>query len=141
MPVRHHVSNLILRGNTYYWRPRLPTGTHGCGNRKHLSLCLRITDHARAKSLAMQLNARLEGIRSRMCEEAWNAEQLEVLFRDEISRATSEIEALSVAGRRVGSASEDQLIADQDVGWAYRLISVFGDRRNLDFVGDCPGLL
>ena len=140
MPVRHHVSNLILRGNTYYWRPRLPTGTHGCGNRKHLSLCLRITDHARAKSLAMQLNARLEGIRSRMCEEAWNAEQLEVLFRDEISRATSEIEALSVAGRRVGSASEDQLIADQDVGWAYRLISVFGDRRNLDFVGDCPGL-
>ena len=88
----------------------------------------------------MQLNARLEGIRSRMREEAWNAEQLEVLFRDEISRAASEIEALSVAGRRVGSASEDQLAADQDVGWAYRLISVFGDRRNLDFVGGCPGL-
>ena len=116
MPVRHHVSNLILRGNTYYWRPRLPIGTHGCGLWKHLSLSLRITDHARAKSLAMQLNARLEGIWSRMREDAWNAEQLDVLFRDEISRAASEIEALSVTGRRVGSASEDQLNADQDQG-------------------------
>lgn len=140
MAVRHHVSNLVQRGNVYYWRPRLPSGTDSCGRRKHLSLSLRITDHARAKSLAMQLNARLEGIRSMVMTEAWNAEQLAILFRDEISRASVELEGFAVAGRRVGSRSEDQLIADRDVGWVYRLIAVFGARRSLDFVGECPGL-
>lgn len=140
MAVRHHVSNLVLRGNVYYWRPRLPAGTDNCGRRKHLSLSLRITDHARAKSLAMQLNARLESIRSMVMTEAWNTEQLAILFRDEISRASAELESFAVAGRRVGSRSEDQLVADEDVGWAYRLISVFGVRRSLDFIDDCPGL-
>jgi hypothetical protein len=140
MAVRHHVSNLVLRGNVYYWRPRLPSGTDRCGRRKHLSLSLRITDHARAKSLAMQLNARLEGMRSMIRTEAWDAEQLATLFRDEISRASVELEGFAVAGRRVGSPSEDQLIADTDVGWAYRLIAVFGARRSLDFAGECPGL-
>jgi integrase len=140
MAVRHHVSNLVLRGNVYYWRPRLPAGTSGSGRRKHLSLSLRITDHARAKSLAMQLNARLEGIRWMIMTEAWDAEQLAILFRDEISRASADLESFAVAGRRVGSPSEDQLIADKDVGWAYRLIAVFGARRSLNFAGDCPGL-
>ena len=141
MPVRHHVSNLAQRGNVYYWRPRMPAGTISCGRKKHLSLSLRITDHARAKSVAMRLNARLEDIRARMMMmEAWSANQLQMLFQDEIARASNELETLAVAGRRVGSSSQDQLVADQDVGWAYRLISVFGARRALEFVGDCPGL-
>ncbi|WP_423776386.1 DUF6538 domain-containing protein [Aurantimonas coralicida] len=140
MAVRHHVSNLVRRGNVYYWRPRLPAGASRSGRGKHLSLSLRITDHAHAKSLAMQLNARLEGIRSMVVTEAWNKEQLAILFREEIEQASRELEGFAVAARRVGSPSEDQLKADEDVGWAYRLFAVFGARRGLEFKGDCPGL-
>ncbi|MCB8839981.1 hypothetical protein LH400_21375 [Aurantimonas sp. VKM B-3413] len=95
----------------------------GSGRKKHLSLSLRITDNARAKWLALQLNARLEGLRSRVMQEAWNLEQFTVIFRDEISRASTELEAFAVAGRCLGSPREDHRVADRDVGWAYRLVS------------------
>ncbi|MBC6718006.1 hypothetical protein H9Q09_17615 [Aurantimonas sp. DM33-3] len=80
----------------------------------------------------MQLNARLEGIRSMVVTEAWNKEQLAILFREEIEQASRELEGFAVAARRVGSPSEDQLKADEDVGWAYRLFAVFGASSMLD---------
>ena len=137
MAARHRIANLTRRGNVFYWRARIPSAL-AIDQRSHLALSLRHGDHTKAKSMVRRLNTLLaelaEGDRARMT----SREQLEEIFRAEIERMNESMEDLAFAARRTGSAAEDNLRADLLVGWAYRLIELFGTGRPMHFDDNCP---
>ncbi|WP_367715651.1 DUF6538 domain-containing protein [Nitratireductor sp. GISD-1A_MAKvit] len=137
MAARHRIANLTRRGNVFYWRARIPSAL-AIDQRSHLALSLRHGDHTKAKSMVRRLNTLLaelaEGDRARMT----SREQLEEIFRAEIERMNESLEDLAFAARRTGSAAEDNLRADLLVGWAYRLIELFGTGRPMRFDASCP---
>ncbi|WP_336056027.1 DUF6538 domain-containing protein [Nitratireductor sp. CH_MIT9313-5] len=137
MSARHRIANLTRRGNVFYWRARIPSAL-AIDQRSHLALSLRHGDHTKAKSMVRRLNTLLaelaEGDRARMT----SREQLEEIFRAEIERMNESIEDLAFAARRTGSAAEENLRADILVGWAYRLIELFGTGRPMRFDAGCP---
>lgn len=137
MAARHRIANLTRRGNVFYWRARIPSAL-AIDQGSHLALSLRHGDHTKAKSMVRRLNTLLaelaEGDRARMT----SREQLDEIFRAEIERMNESLEDLAFAARRTGSAAEDNLRADLLVGWAYRLIELFGTGRPLRFDASCP---
>lgn len=60
-------------------------------------------------------------------------DQLEALFRAGIDRMTDHLESLTFASRRTGSDPVDSLRADLEVGWAYRMIHLYGTMRQPSF--------
>ncbi|QKV19001.1 hypothetical protein [Oricola thermophila] len=51
---------------------------------------------------------------------------------------TDHLDSLVFAARRSGSDPRDSLRADLEVGWAYRLIQLYGTMRRPDFGEGCP---
>ncbi|MBN7762744.1 hypothetical protein JYP52_16505 [Nitratireductor aquibiodomus] len=137
MAARHRIANLTRRGNVFYWRARIPSAL-AIDQRSHLALSLRHGDHTKAKSMVRRLNTLLaelaEDDRARMT----SREQLDEIFRAEIARMNESMEDLAFAARRTGSVAEDNLRADLLVGWAYRLIELFGTGRPMHFDDNCP---
>lgn len=67
-------------------------------------------------------------------------DQLAALFRAEIERMLAHLDELALMARRFGNADDPgQLDADLEVGWAYRLLQLFGSRKPLSFEDGCPG--
>ena len=125
----------------YYWRARVPAPLGGRDDAGRLSLSLRFSDHRKAGYVARRLNTLLHDLRLRPNAKMTTKEQLAALFRAEIDRMHEHLDDLPVMSRRMGSADDvGQLDADLEVGWAYRLLQLFGNRKPLAFDGDCPGL-
>ena len=140
MAARHEVQNLVRRGNVFYWRSRILRrfGSAGDG---HLSLSLRQSDHMKAKYMARRLNTLLDDLKITHGAALTTKEQLEALFRTEVGRMEEHLDNLQFAARRIGSDAVLSARADIEVGWAYRLIELFGTMRRLSFGRDCPGRL
>jgi len=66
-------------------------------------------------------------------------DHLESLFRTEADRMSEHLDNLQFAARRVGSDAALAARADIEIGWAYRLIELFGTMRKLTFEPGCPG--
>jgi integrase len=138
MAARHEIQNLIRRGNVFYWRPRIPRNFNRTTG-GHISLSLRQSDHMKARYMARRLNTLLHELRLRPEAALTTRDQLEALFRAEIERMGEHLDNLRFAARRVGSDPMLSVRADIEVGWAYRLIEMFGTMRKLNFEPDCPG--
>ncbi|WP_274425232.1 integrase [Chelativorans sp. YIM 93263] len=139
MAARHRIANLTRRGNVFYWRARIPAGVTDRRLPSHLSLSLRHSDHMKAGYMARRLNTLLAELTMRPDVRMTTREQLEQLFRSEIDRMTDHLDDLVFAARRTGSDPKESLRADLEVGWAYRLVELFGTTRSLTFEEGCPG--
>ncbi len=137
MAARHRLANLTRRGNVFYWRARVPSAFTS-NQRSHLALSLRHGDHTKAKSMVRRLNMLLAELAEEDRARMTSREQLEDLFRAEIERMNESIDDLAFAARRTGSTAEDNVRADILVGWAYRLIELFGTGRPMRFDENCP---
>jgi integrase len=139
MAIRHEVQNLTRRGNIYYWRPRIPTVFSDGVSAGHLSLSLKQSDRNRACYIARKLNTLMHDLKLRPTARMTTKEQLAALFKSEIDRMNDWMEELHFASRHVGSQDNVANVeADIEVGWAYRLLQLFGLRRELSFREDCP---
>lgn len=138
MAARHEIQNLVRRGNVFYWRPRIPRSFDRAAG-GHLSLSLRQSDHMKAKYMARRLNTLLHDLKLRPGAALTTKDQLEALFRIEVERMGEHLDSLQFAARRIGSDPMLSVRADIEVGWAYRLIELFGTMRRLSFQADCPG--
>ncbi|QKV18958.1 DUF6538 domain-containing protein [Oricola thermophila] len=138
MATRHEVQNLVRRGHHFYWRPRIPALFRSARRSSHLSLSLRHSDHRKAAWMARRLNTLLHEMKLGPTAHMTTRDQLEALFRAEIDRMTDHLDSLVFAARRSGSDPRDSLRADLEVGWAYRLIQLYGTMRRPDFGESCP---
>lgn len=138
MAARHEIQNLVRRGNVFYWRPRIPRSFDRTAG-GHLSLSLRQSDHMKAKYMARRLNTLLHDLKLRPGAALTTKDQLEALFRTEVERMGEHLDNLQFAARRIGSDPMLSVRADIEVGWAYRLIEMFGTMRRLSFETGCPG--
>lgn len=139
MAIRHEIQNLTRRGNVYYWRPRVPVAFSGGGIAGHLSLSLKQSDRDRAAYIARKLNTLLHDLKLRSTSRMTTKDQLAALFKAEIDRMHEWMEDLHLASRRFGRQDDiENLEADMEVGWAYRLLQLFGLRRQLSFEDGCP---
>ena len=138
MAARHEIHNLVRRGHVFYWRPRIPARFRSARQSSHLSLSLRHSDHMKAGWMARRLNTLLHEMKLGPTADMTTRDQLEALFRAEIDRMTDHLDTLAFAARRTGSDPADSLRADVEVGWAYRLIQIYGTMRQPDFGDDCP---
>jgi integrase len=138
MAARHEIQNLVRRGNVFYWRPRIPRSFDRAAG-GHLSLSLRQSDHMKAKYMARRLNTLLHDLKLRPGAALTTKDQLEALFRTEVERMGEHLDNLQFAARRIGSDPMLAVRADIEVGWAYRLIQMFGTMRRLSFEAGCPG--
>ncbi len=137
MAARHRLANLTRRGNVFYWRARVPSA-FASNQRSHLALSLRHGDHTKAKSMVRRLNMLLAELAEEDRARMTSREQLEDLFRAEIARMNESMDDLAFAARRTGSAAEDNVRADILIGWAFRLIQLFGTGRLMRFDENCP---
>lgn len=137
MAARHEIQNLVRRGNVFYWRPRIPRSFNRAAG-GHLSLSLRQSDHMKAKYMAQRLNTLLHDLKLRPGAALTTKDQLEALFRTEVERMGEHLDNLQFAARRIGSNPMVAVRADIEVGWAYRLIELFGTMRKLSFDKNCP---
>lgn len=88
--------------------------------------------------MARRLNTLLHEMKLGPTAQMTTKDQLEALFRAEIDRMTDHLDSLVFAARRAGSDPRDSLRADLEVGWAYRLIQLYGTMRQPDFGENCP---
>jgi len=141
MAVRHQVQNLQRRGNIFYWRPRLPASLGRNTGSRHLAFSLKQSDHRQAGHMARKLNLLLFEIAENPRSALMSKEALERLFQSEIERMNDHMENLQFAGQRTptGFHQIDNLAADLEVGWAYRLLEKFGTRRVLFEEESCQG--
>ena len=141
MAVRHQVQNLQRRGNIFYWRARLPAHLGRNIGSRHLAFSLKQSDHRQAGHMARKLNLMLYEIAENPRSVLMSKEALEGLFQSEIARMNDHMENLQFAGQRTptGFHQIDNLTADLEVGWAYRLLEKFGTRRALFEEGGCQG--
>ncbi len=141
MAVRHQVQNLQRRGNIFYWRPRLPARMSEHIGARHLAFSLKQSDHRQAGRMARKLNLMLFEIAENPRSALMSKEALERLFQSEIARMNDHMENLQFAGQRTptGFHQIDNLAADLEVGWAYRLLEKFGTRRVLFEEESCQG--
>lgn len=138
MAKRHEIQNLVRRDHIYYWRPRIPRRfIKACDS--HLSLSLHQSCHMKASYMARRLNTLLHEMQMKPAAALTTKDQLEALFRTEAARMAEHLDNLQFAARRVGADPLLALRADLEVGWAYRLIELFGTMRRLDFGPECPG--
>lgn len=140
MAARHEVQNLVRRGHVYYWRARVPR-EFGSDVEKRLSLSLGVSDHYRARQIARRLNTVLSecgwsGLGKRMSSK----EQLAAFFKAELDRMRDHLDDVALMARRVGEPNDvEEVEADLEVGWAYRLLERWGTARELTFDENCPG--
>lgn len=140
MATRHDTSNLERRGHTFYWRARVPTRFRKVPPQARLSFSLRLSDHHKAAYMARRLNTLLADLTVRPTAAMTTKDQLDQLFRAEIERMTAHLDDIAFAVRRSGGVDDvREMEADIEVGWAYRLIQLFGTTRALSFEADCPG--
>lgn len=140
MARRHEIQNLQRRGNVFYWRSRIPSEMVRRGQEDRLSLSLRLSDHRKAGYMARRLNTLLHELRLGPHAMTTTKDQLAALFRAEIERMIAHLDDLALMARRFGNADDPaQLEADIEVGWAYRLLQLFGSRKPLSFEDGCPG--
>lgn len=137
MATRHHVENLIRRGNIFYWRARVPQRFSAARVKDRLSLSLHVSDHRVALLLARRLNLRLAELKNSrtidMSQDAFHR-----FFVNERDRQLEKLEKVALASRRYGRGD---FKADVDIdlqhGWAYRLLEHFGQGAEFDFGPDC----
>ena len=140
MAARHEVQNLVRRGHVYYWRARVPREIGG-DVEKRLSLSLGVSDHYRARQIARRLNTVLSecgwsGLGKRMSSK----EQLAAFFKAELDRMRDHLDDVALMARRVGEPNDvEEVEADLEAGWAYRLLERWGTARELTFDENCPG--
>ena len=140
MATWHDTSNLERRGHTFYWRARVPTRFRKVPRQARLSFSLRLSDHHKAAYMARRLNTLLADLTVRPTAAMTTKDQLDQLFRAEIERMTAHLDDIAFAVRRSGAVDDvREMEADIEVGWAYRLIQLFGTTRALSFEADCPG--
>jgi integrase len=108
---------------------------------RHLAFSLKQSDHRQAGYMARKLNLMLYEIAENPRSVLMSKEALEGLFQSEIARMNDHMENLQFAGQRTptGFHQIDNLTADLEVGWAYRLLEKFGTRRALFEEGGCQG--
>lgn len=144
VPVAAEISNIERRGHVYYWRARVPARVPNAktpqGKYARFSLSLHQSDHRRACYMARRLNTLLAeltlGPRAAMTDK----EKLEAIFRAEIERMSHQLEDVVMVARRAGRTDDvREMEADIEVGWAYRLIQLYGASRKLTFNEGCPG--
>ncbi|WP_269930269.1 DUF6538 domain-containing protein [Aminobacter sp. HY435] len=135
---RHEIQNLVRRGNMFHWRPRIPRQFPEIAER-HLSLSLHQSDNKKAQYMARRLNTLLHELKLTPGAAVTTKDQLESLFRTEADRMSEHLDNLQFAARRVGSDAALSARADIEIGWAYRLIELFGTMRKLSFEPGCPG--
>ena len=141
MATRHDISNLERRGHTFYWRARVPTRFRQVPRQARLSFSLRLSDRHKAAYMARRLNTLLADLTVRPAAAMTTKDQLDQLFRAEIERMSAHLEDIAFAARRRGSVDDvREMEADIEVGWAYRLLQLFGTMRKLSFDAECPGL-
>jgi integrase len=134
------VANLERRGHTFYWRVRVPTHFRQVRRQARLSFSLRLSDHHKAAYMARRLNTLLADLTVRPTAAMTTKDQLDQLFRAEIERMTAHLDDIAFAVRRSGAVDDvREMEADIEVGWAYRLIQLFGTTRLLTFEVDCGG--
>lgn len=138
MAQRHEIQNLVRRGHVFYWRARIPRRFASIAE-SHLSLSLHQSCHMKAGYMARRLNTLLHEMKMKPVAALTTKKQLEELFRTEAARMSEHLDNLQFAARRVGADPMLALRADLEVGWAYRLIELFGTMRRLDFGPECPG--
>ncbi|MEX6508891.1 DUF6538 domain-containing protein [Jiella sp. M17.18] len=137
---RHEVQNLERRGHTFYWRARVPARFVAVPKSARLSLSLRQSDHSKAAYMARRLNLLLAELTARPSCGMTTKSQLDQLFRSEIERMTAHLEDLAFAARYAGKYDDvREMEADIEVGWAYRLLQLFGTGRRLTLDKNCPG--
>ena len=92
--------------------------------------------------MARKLNLLLYEIAENPRSVLMSKEALEGLFQSEIARMNDHMENLQFAGQRTptGFHQIDNLTADLEAGWAYRLLEKFGTRRILFEEESCQGL-
>ncbi|WP_373289670.1 DUF6538 domain-containing protein, partial [Aureimonas glaciei] len=134
------MANLERRGHTFYWRARVPTRFRQVRRQARLSFSLRLSDHLKAAYMARRLNTLLADLTVRPTAAMTTKDQLDQLFRAEIERMTAHLDDIAFAVRRSGAVDDvREMEADIEVGWAYRLIQLFGTTRLLTFEKDCGG--
>jgi len=108
---------------------------------RHLAFSLKQSDHRQAGRMARKLNLMLFEIAENPRSALMSKEALERLFQSEIARMNDHMENLQFAGQRTptGFHQIDNLAADLEVGWAYRLLEKFGTRRVLFEEESCQG--
>lgn len=108
----------------FYWRPRLPVHLGRTIGSGHLAFNLKQFDHRQAGHMSRKLNLLLYEIAENPRSALMSKDVLEGLFQSEIARMNDHIENLQFAGQRTptGFHQIDNLAADLDVGWAYRLL-------------------
>lgn len=89
--------------------------------------------------MARRLNTLLHELKLTSGATVTTKDQLESLFRTEADRMNEHLDNLQFAARRVGSDAALSARADIEIGWAYRLIELFGTMRKLSFEPGCPG--
>ncbi|MCQ8782935.1 integrase [Aurantimonas sp. CSK15Z-1] len=90
--------------------------------------------------MARRLNLLLAELSARRSCGMTTKSQLDQLFRSEIERMTAHLEDLAFAARYAGTYDDvREMEADIEVGWAYRLLQLFGTGRRLTLDKDCPG--
>ncbi|MBO1026934.1 hypothetical protein IPU75_19700 [Ochrobactrum sp. SD129] len=91
--------------------------------------------------MARKLNLLLYEVAENPRSALMSKEALERLFQSEIERMNEHMENLQFAGQRTpkGFHHLDNLSADLEVGWAYRLLEKFGTRRILFEEETCQG--
>ncbi len=90
--------------------------------------------------MARRLNTLLADLTVRPTAAMTTKDQLDQIFRAEIERMTAHLEDVAFAARRAGLTDDvREMEVDIEVGWAYRLIQLFGTTRALSFEGECPG--
>ncbi|WP_281978515.1 DUF6538 domain-containing protein [Pseudorhizobium flavum] len=137
MATRHHVENLIRRGNIFYWRARVPQRFSAARVKDRLSLSLHVSDHRVALLLARRLNLRPAELKNSrttdMSQDAFHR-----FFVNERDQQLQKLEKVALASRRYGKGD---FKADVDIdlqhGWAYRLLEHFGQGAEFDFGPDC----
>ena len=144
VPVATEISNIERRGHVYYWRARVPARVPDArtpeGKYARFSLSLHQSDHRKACYMARRLNTLLAeltlGTRAAMTDK----DKLEQIFRTEIDRMSAHLDDVAMVGRRSGRSDDvREMETDIEVGWANRLIQLFGAGRKLSFDAACPG--
>ncbi len=121
------VSHLLRRGAVYYWRRKLPPALAAYANRKHLLISLRTWDPARARSLAIQLDACFEDLLVTPETRLLTPAQLDGILRDVLVRHLAKLGRVAAAAKLAmgfdrGQAERDDL----RTAWVYRLLDAQG---------------
>ena len=126
---------------SFFWRPCIPASLVRNIGSRHLAFSLKQSDHRQASYMARRLNLLLFEIAESPRSALMSKEALERLFQSETERMNDHMENLQFAGQRTPTWFHqiDNLAADLEDGWAYRLLQKFGTRRTLFEDESCQG--